>query len=404
MPSFSARQHPSRAAPAEGKAGTGRPGTLANGQDGPGEVEALRASTRAVALLDPDQACREAVDAGLIVHRVHPLNCETDLAALIGGVVMPNGHFYVRNHFHIPRLTPPAWRLSVRGHVGRPQSLSLPELRGMRSQTVVATLECAGNGRSRFSPPTAGEQWRLGAVSTAEWTGVPVSELLEHCGPRASARELLFRGADSGSVPGRREPIRYERSLSLDEAVRSRALLAYAMNGEPLPKRHGYPLRLVVPGWFAMASVKWLTEIELIDREFTGHFQTETYQYETPAGARAPVTRQNVRSLIVEPAAGEQRARGAMTIRGVAWSGEAPVRTVEVSVDRGPWTRASLVGEPIRHAWRWWELLTRIERSGVVSLRARATDEPGRTQPNHAPWNRLGYGNNAIHDVEVVVP
>ncbi|MBV9196025.1 MAG: sulfite oxidase [Solirubrobacterales bacterium] len=390
MVSFSARARLSTAAAAGDQAGTG-------------EVEVLRASTPAAVMVDPEQACRDAVNVGLIVHRAHPLNCETDLGALIGGVVMPNARFYVRNHFHIPRLASPAWRLSVRGHVGRSLSLSLSELRTMRSQALVATLECAGNGRSRFSPPTAGEQWRLGAVSTAEWTGVPVSELLERCGPRTSARELLFRGADAGSVPGRRVPVRYERSLRLDEAVRSGALLAYAMNGEPLPTRHGYPLRLVVPGWFAMASVKWLTEIELIDHEFTGRFQTETYQYETAAGERAPVTRQNLRSLIVEPAAGERRASGAMTIRGVAWSGEAPVRTVEVSVEHGPWMRASVVGDPVRHAWRWWELLTRIERAGAVSLRARATDEAGRTQPGRAPWNRMGYGNNAIHDVEMVV-
>ena len=368
-----------------------------------GEVEVLRASTPAAAVVDPERACRDAVDAGLIVHRVHPLNCETDLAALIGGVVMPNARFYVRNHFHIPRLASSAWRLSVRGNVGRPLLLSLSELRSMRSQTVAATLECAGNGRSQFKPPTAGEQWHLGAASTAEWTGVPVSALLEHCGPRSCARELLFRGADAGSVPGRRGRIRYERSLDLDEAVQSGALLAYAMNGEPLPTHHGYPLRLVVPGWFAMTSVKWLTEIELIDHAFTGHFQTEAYQYETSSSTRMPVTRQNVRSVIVEPTAGQRRARGQMTIRGVAWSGEAPVRMVEVSVDHGPWTRASLIGQPARYAWRWWELLTRVERRGAVRLRARATDEADRTQPERAPWNRLGYGNNAIHEIGVVV-
>lgn len=372
-------------------------------QHGGGEVEVPRASTRAAAMVDPQQACRDAVDAGLIVHRVHPLNCETDLGALIGGAVMPNARFYVRNHFHIPRLDSAAWRLDVRGKVGRKLSLSLPELRSMRSQTVVATLECAGNGRSRFRPTTAGEQWRLGAVSTAEWTGVPVSALLERCRPRTAASELVFRGADAGAVLGACDRVRYERSLSLDEAARSEALLAYAMNGEPLPVHHGYPLRLIVPGWFAMASVKWLTEIELIDREFTGHFQTETYQYETRSGAREPVTRQNVRSLIVEPIAGERRRRGALTIRGVAWSGHAPVRRVEVCVDRGPWMDASLIGESTRHAWRWWELFVRIEHAGAINLRARATDESGRTQPDRAPWNRIGYGNNAIQDIVVDV-
>jgi DMSO/TMAO reductase YedYZ molybdopterin-dependent catalytic subunit len=370
-------------------------------RDGGGEVEVLRASTRAVDAIDPEQAYRDVTEGGLVVHRVHPLNCETDLGALIGGTVMPSARFYVRNHFHIPRLDAARWRLAVRGQVRRPMSLSLPELRSMRSQSTVATLECAGNGRSQLRPPTAGEQWRLGAVSTAEWTGVPLDELLDRCQPAESAREVVFRGADSGRVPGGRGRTPYARSLSLQEAARSGVLLAYAMNGEPLPVHHGHPLRLIVPGWFAMASVKWLTEIEVIDREFAGHFQTETYVYEDRQGAREPVRRQNVRSLIIEPASGERRHPGPLTIRGVAWSGEAAIRSVEVSIDHGPWTAASLVGEPRPHAWRWWELLTRVDGSGPISFRARATDEADRTQPDRPPWNRMGYGNNAIHDVVV---
>jgi DMSO/TMAO reductase YedYZ molybdopterin-dependent catalytic subunit len=354
-----------------------------------------------VAAIDPEQACQEAIDAGLVVHRAHPLNCETELGELIGGVVMPNARFYVRNHFQIPRLDPTDWRLEVRGHVGRPLSLSLSELVSMRSQTLVATLECAGNGRSRCRPPTGGEQWQLGAVSTAEWTGVPLAELIDRCAPSARARAVVLRGADSGAVPDRPQRVRYERSLSIDDAVGSGALLAYAMNGEPLPVHHGYPLRLVVPGWFAMASVKWLAEIELIDHEFEGHFQTETYVYEYPDGAREPVRRQNVRSLITEPIAGEHRDRGPLTIRGVAWSGAAPVRKVEVSLDGGPWTSASLIGDATRHGWRWWELIAPLERTGAIAIRARAIDQAGRTQPEHAAWNRVGYGNNAIHAITV---
>lgn len=354
-----------------------------------------------VPAIDPEQACQEAIDAGLVVHRAHPLNCETELGELIGGVVMPNARFYVRNHFQIPRLGPAGWRLDVGGHVRRPLSLSLAELVGMRSQTLVSTLECAGNGRSRFRPQTGGEQWQLGAVSTAEWTGVPLAELLDRCTPSARASALVFRGADSGAVPDRPAGVRYERTLSIDDALGSGALLAYAMNGEPLPVHHGYPLRLVVPGWFAMASVKWLAEIELADHEFEGHFQTETYVYEYPDGAREPVRRQNVRSLITEPIAGEHRDPGPLTIRGVAWSGEAPVRKVEISLGRGPWTPASLVGDRTHHAWRWWELITPLEQTGATSIRARATDEAGRTQPEHAAWNRMGYGNNEIHDVTV---
>jgi DMSO/TMAO reductase YedYZ molybdopterin-dependent catalytic subunit len=270
----------------------------------------------AVSLLDHERGRQDGVDAGLIVHRTDPLNCETDLRALIGGVV---------------------------------------------------------------------------------------SELLARCRPRASARHVVFRGADRGCEPGSAGPIRYERSLNLEEAMASEALLAYAMNGEPLPAAHGYPPRLVVPSWFAMASVKWLSQIELIDHEFAGYFHTEAYVYEDRRGARKRVERQNVRSVIIEPVARQRRPRGPLMIRGAAWSGEASIRRVEVSVDGGLWPPASLVGERTRYGWRWWELLTRVERPGAVTIRARATEEAGRTQPDQAPWNRMGYGNNGVHAVEVQV-
>ena len=204
------------------------------------------------------------LDAGLVQHRAEPLNCETSIPALIGGVVMPNARFYVRNHFAAPALDPATWRLAVGGLVERPMTLSLPELQRMPSQTLVATLECAGNGRSTFDPPVEGEQWQLGAVSTAEWTGVLLSEVLDRTGPTSAACEVLLRGADQGTVEGAARPIHFERSLTLDDALDSGALLAYAMNGEPLPLQHGYPLRLIVPGWYAVTSVKWLTDIELI--------------------------------------------------------------------------------------------------------------------------------------------
>jgi DMSO/TMAO reductase YedYZ molybdopterin-dependent catalytic subunit len=232
---------------------------------------------------------------------------------------------------------------------------------------------------------------------------VALAEVLDRCGPKPTARELVFRGADQGRVPGGRLPVPYERSLSLEDARRSGALLAYAMNGEPLPIQHGYPLRLIVPGWYAMASVKWLTEIELIDRAFDGHFQTGAYFVESRQGARAPVRLQNVRGLITEPAPDDQLAPGEHAIRGVAWSGAAPVAKVEVSVNGGRWLPASLIGERSQHGWRWWELIARIDRPGPIALRARATDAAGRVQPERAEWNRLGYGNNAIHELVVRV-
>lgn len=352
--------------------------------------------------LDPEEICQHAIDAGLLVHRAHPLNCETPLSELVGGVVVPTARFYVRNNFPIPNLDAADFRLRVTGLVERPLNLSLRDLQNMRSQTEVVTLECAGNGRTLFDPPVPGERWQYGAVSTAEWTGVPLVEILDRAGVRAAATEVRFRGADGGEVDKRRGNIPFERSLTLDEARDAGALLAWAMNGEPLPIQHGYPLRLVVPGWYGVASVKWLTDIEVSDQPFDGYYQTERYVYywnRDGRETREPVTLQKVRALITEPAPGQEAEPGELVVRGVAWSGAAPISRVEVSVDGGDWREARLVGERKRHSWQWWELIARFERSGDVTLRARATDLAGRSQPERAEWNKLGYGNNGIHEV-----
>jgi DMSO/TMAO reductase YedYZ molybdopterin-dependent catalytic subunit len=355
-----------------------------------------------VPAFDPEDACQRAIDAGLVVHRAHPLNCETSIDALIGGVVMPNAHFYVRNHFQIPDLDASTWRLRVGGVVDRPLQLSLRDLQTMRSETLVVTLECAGNGRSLLDPPVEGEKWRLGAVSTAEWTGVPLSEVLDRAGIQPNAREVLFRGADSGVLDGHAEAISFERSLKVDDAIGSDVLLAYAMNGEPLPIQHGFPLRVIVPSWYAVASVKWLTDIEVIDHHFGGWYQDEAYYIERD-GVREPVTLQQVRALVTEPDAGAALDRGDLAIRGVAWSGAAPVAKVDVSVGDGPWQEARLVGARHRHSWQWWELITRIDTPGPTTIRARATDLAGRVQPDEPEWNRLGYCANAVARVTVDV-
>ncbi len=344
--------------------------------------------------------------AGLVVHRTRPLNCETSIPALIGGVVMPNARFYVRNHFETPRLDPVSWRLEVRGLVERPLRLSLRDLHSMRSETLVATLECAGNGRFAFDPPADGEQWQLGAVSTAEWTGVPLAEILDRAGLTPEAVEIVFRGADQGNAGDAADPIRFERGLPVTDAGHPGSLLAYAMNGEPLPFEHGYPLRLIVPGWYAVASVKWLTEIEAIGAPFTGFFQTKRYVYETERNGtvtREPVRLQQVRSVITQPSAGQQITAGDLVVRGVAWSGAAPIDKVEVSIGSGPWQNARLIGQRHRHSWQWWELLTRIDSPGETTLRARATDLAGRTQPDRPHWNRLGYGGNAVHNIPLLI-
>jgi DMSO/TMAO reductase YedYZ molybdopterin-dependent catalytic subunit len=201
--------------------------------------------------------------------------------------------------------------------------------------------------------------------------------------------------AQRGTVP-------FERSLKLADARGADVLLAYAMNGEALPVQHGYPLRLVVPGFYAVASVKWLSRIELLATPFGGHFQVDSYVYEHERDGqvtREPVTLQRVRSLIVEPADGARVERGDRAIRGVAWSGAAPIARVEVSVAGGPWQQSRLIGERDRHGWQWWELITRLDRPGQTTVQARATDLAGNTQPTRPEWNRLGYGNNLIQEV-----
>ncbi len=359
-----------------------------------------------VSAVDPEQACQQAIEDGLVVHRAHPLNGETSIPALIGGVVMPNARFYVRNHFQIPKIDRANWRLTIGGLVERPLSLCWRDIANMRSQSKLVTLECAGNGRSMLEPRVSGEQWNLGAVSTAEWTGVSLMEVLDRAGVKANGKYIVFRGADHGPVEGHAEPINFERSLSVDDARWSEALLAYAMNGEALPLQHGFPLRLIVPSWYAVASVKWLTEIEVVDQPFHGYYQAEKYQFERQVNGhvkREPVTLQRVRSLITEPSEEAQMDCGEVVVRGVAWSGAAPIAQVEVRLDDGPWQEAHVLGERKRHSWQWWELITRVEKPGEYLIRARASDMSGQTQPESPEWNRLGYCNNAIQRVKVAV-
>ena len=359
-----------------------------------------------LAALEPEEAYRQAFEAGMVVHRAHPLNCETSIPALIGGAVVPNRRFYVRNHFPIPQLDAASWRLNVVGLVERPLSLSLRDLVKMPSQTQFVTLECAGNGRSLLSPRVNGEQWNLGAVSTAEWTGVPLAEILDRAKVKAGASEVVFRGADSGKPDTSSDPIHFERSLSFENAQASEVLLAYAMNGEVLPIVHGYPLRVIVPGWYAVASLKWLTEIEVISGLFRGHYQTEAYFFEWRRGeqvVREPVSLQRVRSLITEPELDSEVEQGELPIRGVAWSGAAPIARVEVRIGDGAWQNARLVGERKQLSWQGWELIARLEQPDSIVISARATDMAGRTQPDSLEWNRLGYGNNAIQKLRVNV-
>jgi DMSO/TMAO reductase YedYZ molybdopterin-dependent catalytic subunit len=370
-----------------------------------GNLMPMIAANHAAPTANPEPERQLAAQAGLVVHGADPLNCETPPSAL-GGEVTPTARFYRRNHFPVPVLDGAKWRLGVTGTVERPLRLSLHELTQLPAESMVVTLECAGNGRGHLRPPTPGVQWDVGAVSTAEWTGPRLSDVLGRAGIGPGACEVIFGGADRGTVEGSRPPICFERSLTVAEALESGALLAYAMNGRPLPARHGYPVRLVVPGWYAVASVKWLTDIRVVDQPFEGFFQATHYVYERSGGGAAaaePVRLQRVRALITRPGSGQELACGGLVVRGVAWSGAAPIERVEVSVAGGPWQKARLTGLPAAHGWQQWEFLLGEVGPGELSIRARAADLAGQVQPDQPEWNRRGYGANVIHEVRVLL-
>ncbi len=335
-----------------------------------------------------------------------PFNAETLLARHVG-VVTPNAAFYVRNHFAVPTCVAAEWRLAVTGEVAAPVELTYEELCALPSRTLRVTLECAGNGRAAMRPRAEGEQWGYGAASTAEWTGVPLRTVLKAAGMSPEAREIVVEGADHGYVAAADGVIPFARCLPREQALHPDTLLAYVMNGEPLPPEHGFPVRLVVPGWYGVAAVKWVVRIAAIAQRFRGFYQVERYILVHPEGGASgatPLTRIAVRSVITTPEAGATLARGRHVLRGLAWSGMAPVRRVEVSVDGGArWWLADWTSEPSRYAWRSWQYVWHPERPGEVTLRSRAFDEAGNAQPAESVWNRLGYANNAIQTVCVSV-
>jgi sulfane dehydrogenase subunit SoxC len=306
-------------------------------------------------------------------------------------------------------VDPASWRLRVDGRVGHELSLSLDELRSRPAVTLAVTLECAGNGRAALSPRPISQPWLLEAVGTAEWTGTPLRGLLEEAGVGEDAADVVFRALDRGVEGG--EEQQFERSLPLAEALREDVLLAYAMNGGPLPPQHGFPLRLVVPGWYGMTSVKWVERITVLDEPFEGYQQARGYRLrQTPDEDGEPVSRMLPRSLMVPPGLPDFATRertvepGPCTVTGRAWSGFGPVERVEVSADGGAsWSGARLGRQPSRWAWRPWEWDWEPREPGRHELCCRATDSAANVQPLAAPWNLGGYANNEVQRVSVDV-
>lgn len=327
----------------------------------------------------------------LLVLTEEPLNAETKLD-LQRGTIVPAGRHYVRTHFGVPDGPR---EVVISGTAASTRSVTLDEIRSLPPRTLAVTLECAGNGRRFMEPPAPGEQWGLGAVGTAEWTGAPLNSVLEGAS-LPSAVEVLFRGADEGTPKDLDRRISYDRSLPIEIARGRDVLVAYAMNGQPLPREHGGPLRLIVPSWYGMASVKWLAEIRLLDQPFDGFFQKDRYVIEGN-----PLRHIEPRAVIVAPADGRDVSAGKVQVRGFAWSGRAPVERVELTDSGRPLASTQFAGAH-RYAWSEFSLSVWLDPGDHV-LVARATDQGGNTQPLSARWNALGYANNAARPARIRV-
>ena len=335
---------------------------------------------------------------GRIVRSEEPLNLEMPFETA-EGFITPTGSFYVRTHFPIPKIDRDAWWLHVEGKVEKPFAINYEELVELESLTVPVTLECAGNNRNFLEPKVKGVQWHLGAVGTAEWTGVPLSALLERALVRPRAREVILEGADGGILEDTKSPpgeLKFARSIPLNKA-RADVVLAYKMNGKELPPEHGFPLRAIVPGWYAMASIKWLQRIIITDRPFTGYYQTMDYAYWNRRGDIAeltPLSEMQVKAEIAKPAQGESvPANSSVRVHGAAWTSDGEIAQVELSTDGGTtWSEAKLLGESTQNAWRLWEFDWQTPGvAGKQILVVRATDSLGRTQPAERDRDRGTY-------------
>jgi len=347
---------------------------------------------------------------GKIVRSEDPLNLEMPFEKL-DGFITPTEAFYVRTHFPIPKIDKNKWRLRVEGEVKKPFELGYDELLKLKSRKIPVTLECAGNNRNFLEPKVKGVQWGLGAVGNAEWTGVRLSILLDRAGVHSGAGEVILEGADGGKLDDPKGPageLKFARSIPLTKA-RADVLLAYKMNEVDLPAQHGFPLRAIVPGWYAMASIKWLERIIVTNKPFTGYYQTLDYAYWKRRGEIAdlvPLSEIAIKAEIARPAQGEIiSANSKVRIHGAAWTSDDEITKVEVSTDGGSvWSEAKLIGAAKRNAWRLWEFNWKTpSKPGKQKLIARATDSQGRTQPIERDPDRGTYMINHLLPITVEV-
>jgi DMSO/TMAO reductase YedYZ molybdopterin-dependent catalytic subunit len=352
-------------------------------------------------------------ESGPLTVRVsRPFDVETPVREFTS-FLTPNHRFFVRSHFGPPpteMLEDLQWKLRVAGAVERSQVFTMKSLREFEPVTIMALLQCSGNGRAYHRPRVPGVQWERGAVGNAQWTGVRLRDVLQAAGIRGEARHVQFQGADrpvTSSVP------LFIRSIPLEKALHSDTILAYEMNGRPLPHLHGAPLRAITPGWMAESCIKWLTDIVVRKDEATGYYMQTAYRVpakpvtpETSSHGETmvPVEGMPVKSLIAAPEDGQSLKVGPVTIQGMAWAGEAKVGKVELSMNEGrTWEPARFVGEDHPYAWRQWQFIWPAKVPGTFTIVCRATDARGNEQPAVSPWNPSGFLWNGWDRVTVMV-
>ena len=346
---------------------------------------------------------------GKIIRSEDPLNLEMPFEQL-DGFITPTKSFYVRSHFPIPKIDRSQWRLRIEGDVKKPFEIDFEQLIKLESKTIPATLECAGNNRNFLQPKVKGVQWGLGAVGNAEWTGVPLSALLERARVESGACEIILEGADRGRLEDPKSPpgeINFARSIPLQKAAD--VLLAHRMNNSELPPEHGFPVRAIVPGWYAVASIKWLQRVIVTDKPFHGYYQTLDYAFWTRDGDSArltPLSEMQIKAEIARPRTGETvPANSNVRVHGAAWTGRGEISKVEISVDNATtWNEAKLDGASKPGAWRLWEFDWKTPgQPGKATLMARATSSTGQTQPTERDWDRGTYMINQLLPITVEV-
>jgi DMSO/TMAO reductase YedYZ molybdopterin-dependent catalytic subunit len=327
-----------------------------------------------------------------------PLNAETPVEALRSWITA-NSLFFHRNQAEL-KIAPSLaeWKLAIEGEVENPLEFTFDEILRFPKAIVGNTLECSGNGRSLLREKASGNPWSIGGVGNAVWGGVWMKEFLQIAKPKDNARHAAFEGMDE---PYGAAKLKFIRSIPLEKAMTS-TLLAYEMNGDPLPLAHGFPLRALALGWTGANCCKWLKKISVLNRPYEGHYMDKVYrvfQKGQDSKSGPVVTQLPLKSIITQPLPGESLKPGKIVILGAAYGGERILSRVDVSVNGGQnWSPAEFIGPDERFAWRQWQYVWNAGKQGAYCLMARAVDSEGNQQPMEALWNVLGYGNNGVKE------